>query len=75
MVAWQSQGKQIETTKLVNGGISINILLSHIVSNPTFSKATNSVSMLDLTIQVFLDDFQEIVSPVSVNTYLLVGFT
>ena len=75
MAAWQSQGKQIETTELVNGGISINILLSHIASNPAFSKATNSVSMLDLTIQVFLDDFQETVSPVCVNTYLLVGFT
>ena len=75
MAAWQSQGKQIETTELVNEGISINKLLSHIALDPAFSKAINYVSILDLTMQVFLDDFQETALPVSVNTYLLVGFT
>jgi len=54
---------------------SINILLSHTASDPAFSKATNSISMLDLTVQVFLDDFQKIAPPTSVNTYPLVGFT
>ena len=54
---------------------SINILLSHKASDPAFSKATNSISMLDLIVQVFLDNFQETTPPVSVNTYPLVGFT
>ena len=57
MAAWQSQGKQTETTELVNGGISINKLLSHIALDLAFSKAINFVSILDLTMQVFLDDF------------------
>ena len=67
MVAWQSQGKQTETTELVNGGISINKLLSHTALDPAFSKAINSVSILDLTMQVFLDDFQETILPASVK--------
>ena len=75
MVAWQSQGKQTETIELVNGGIPINILLSHTTSNPAFSKAINFVSMLDLTMQIFLDDFQKIAPSASMNTYPLMGFT
>ena len=71
----KSQGKQTETTKLINGGISINKLLSHTALDPTFSMATNSISISDLTMQVFLDDFQETTPPASVNTYPLVGFT
>ena len=75
MASWHSQGNQIETTELINGGISINKLLSHIALNLAFFKATNFVFMLDLTMQVFLDDFKEITPPASVNTYPLVGFT
>ena len=75
MAAWQSQGKQTETTELINGGIWINKLLSHTALDPSFSMATNYVSILDLTMQVFLDDFQEATPPASVNTYPLVGFT
>ena len=75
MTAWQSQGKQTETTELVNKGISINKLLSHTTLDLAFFKAINSVFILDLTMQVFLDDFQETTLPASVNTYLLVGFT
>ena len=75
MATWQSQGKQTETTELVNEGIAINKLINHTASDPAFSKTTNSVSILDLTMQVFLDDFQETVIPASVNTYPLVDFT
>ena len=75
MAAWQSQGKQTETTELVNGGISINKLLSHIALDPAFFKAINSVSILDLTMQVFLDYFQETALSASVSTNPLVGFT
>ena len=67
MVAWQSQGKQTEITELVNGGISINKLLSHTDLDSGFSKTINSISILDLTMQVFLDDFQEIALPASVK--------
>ena len=66
---------QIETTELVKRGISINKLLCHSTSDPAFSKATNSTSMVDLIMQVCLDDFQETALPTSVNTYPLVGFT
>ena len=66
---------QTEAIELVKRGISINKLLSHSASDPAFSKATNSASMVDLTMQVCLDDFQETVPPTSVNTYPLVGFT
>ena len=65
---------QIEAIELVYNGISINKLLSHSASDPAFSKATNSDSMVDLAMQVCLDDFQETAPPASVNTYPLVGF-
>ena len=61
--------------ELVKRGISINILLSHSVSDPAFSKATNSASMVELAMQVYLIDFQETAPPASINTYPLVGFT
>ena len=47
---------------------SINKLLSHTALDPAFSKAINSVSILDLTMQVFLDDFQETAPSACVNT-------
>ena len=65
---------QTEAIELVKRGISINKLLSHSASDPAFSKATNSASMVDLTMQVCLDDFQELVPPISVNTYLLTPY-
>ena len=65
---------QIEAIELVKRGISINKLLSHSASDPAFFKATNSASMVDLTMQVCLDDFQELVPPISVNTYLLTPY-
>ena len=64
---------QTEAIELVYNGISINKLLSHSALDLTFSKATNSNSMVDLAMQIYLDDFQETVSPASVNTYSLVG--
>ena len=66
---------QIEEIELVYNGISINKLLSHPALDTTFSKATNSDSMVDLAMQVCLDDFQETAPLASVNTYPLVGFT
>ena len=45
---------QTKAIELVYNGISINKLLSHSASGPAFSKATNF-----LTMQVYLDDFQE----------------
>ena len=66
---------QMEAIELVYNGISINKLLSHSALDPTFSKATNYDSMVDLAMQVCLDDFQETAPPASVNTYPLVGFT
>ena len=66
---------QIEVTKLVKRGISINELLSHSALDLIFSKATNFASLVDLVMHVCLDDFQETALPASVNTYSLVGFT
>ena len=66
---------QIKAIELVYNGKSINKLLSHSASDPAFSKAINSDSMVDLAMQVYLDDFQETTPPASVNTYPLVGFT
>ena len=45
---------QTKAIELVYNGISINKLLSHSASGQAFSKATNF-----LTMQVYLDDFQE----------------
>ena len=75
MASWQSQCIQIEAIELGYNSISINKLLSHSASNPAFSKATNSDSMVDHAMQVCLDDFQETAPPANVNTYPLVGFT
>ena len=66
---------QIEAIELVYNDISINKLLSHLALDLTFSKATNSNSMVDLAMQIYLDDFQETAPPASVSTYSLVGFT
>ena len=66
---------QINAIELVYNGISINKLLSQLISDLAFSKATNSDSMVDLAMQVCLDDFQETAPPGSLNTYPLVGFT
>ena len=73
MATWQSQCMQIEAIELLYNVISITKLLSHSASSPAFSKATNSDSMVDLAMQVYLDDFQETAPPTSVNTYPLVG--
>ena len=54
---------------------STNKLLSHLASDPAFSKATNSDSIMDLTMQVSLNNFQETTPPTSVNMYPLVDFT
>ena len=75
MAAWQSQCMQIEAIELVYNGISINKLLNHLALDPAFSKATNSDSMVNLAMQVYLDDFLEAAPPASVKTYPLVGFT
>ena len=66
---------QTEAIELVYNGVSINKLLSHSALDPAFFKATNSDSMVDLAMQVYLDVFQEIAPPTSVNTYPLVCFT
>jgi hypothetical protein len=49
-----------DATRLVNRGKSTKKILSHSTSCPTFSKATNSASIMDLTMQVNFDNFQEI---------------
>ena len=61
---------QIKAIELVYNGISTNKLLNHLASDLAFSKAINF-----LTMQVYLDDFQETAPPASVNTYPLVSFT
>ena len=61
--------------KLINRGISINRLLSHTGLDLVFSKAPNSASMVDLTMQFYLDDFEETTSPTRVNKSSPVGFT
>ena len=66
---------QIEAIELVYNSISINKLLSHSTLDSAFSKATNSDSMVDFAMQVYLDDFQDTTPLASVNTYPLVGFT
>ena len=66
---------QIKAIELVYNGISINKLLSYLASDPAFSKATNSNSMVNLAMQVCLNDFQETTPSASVNTYPLAGFT
>ena len=66
---------QTEAIELAYNDISINKLLRHSALDPAFSKATNSDSMVDLAMQVYLDDFQKTTPLSSVNKYPLVGFT
>ena len=43
-------------------------------SSPTLSKVINSDSIVDLTIHVCFDDFQDTHAPLKINTYPLVDF-
>ena len=75
MAAWQSQQMQTDAIELVNRVKSTNKLLSHLASDPPFSKATNFDSIMNLTMQVSLNNFQETTLSTSVNIYSLVDFT
>jgi hypothetical protein len=54
-------------TITMNRRKSINKLLSHLSLDSTFSKVTNSTSIVDLATQVWLEDFQEAACPTYVN--------
>ena len=75
MAAWQSQQMQTNAIKLVNRGKSTNKLISLLALDLAFFKATNSNSIMNLTMQVSLNNFQETTPPISVNIYPLVDFT
>ena len=65
---------QIAGTGFDHLGISSTKWQSHSASSAALSSAMNSDSIVDLAIQVYLEDFHEIVAPPSVKTYPLVDF-
>ena len=69
---WLSQYMQIAGTGFCQLGISSKKFLGHSASSPALSKAINSDSIVNLTIQVCLEDFQDTATPPSVKTYPLV---
>ena len=61
-------------TDLGHNGISFKNCRSHSASSPALSKAINSDSIVEHAIHVFLQDFQDTVTPPRVNIYPLVDF-
>jgi hypothetical protein len=58
---------QIKLNLYIKANQLINKLLRHSSSVPTFSKATNSNSIVNLAMQICFEDFQEIAHPARVN--------
>ena len=71
---WLSQCMQIAGIGFDNLGITSTNWRSHSASSVTLSKAMNSDFIVDLTMQVYLEDFNETTAPPRVNTYPLVDF-
>ena len=55
-------------------GISFKNCRNNFASSPTLSKAINSDFIVKRVIHVCLKDFQDIIAPPRVNTYLLIDF-
>jgi len=74
IAAWQSQCIDTKGVSFIPKGISAKRFLNYSTSLSANSRATNSVSMVDLAIIVCLVDFQVTAPPPKVNTYPLVDF-
>ena len=61
-------------TSLGLNGIYFKNYRSHSASSPALYKLINSDSIVYRAIHVYLKDFQDIVAPIKVNTYMLVNF-
>ena len=61
-------------TGFSHNGISYKNYRSHSASSPALSKVMNFNSIMERSIHVWLEDFQDIVAPLRVNTYSLVDF-
>ena len=64
----------IAGTRLGHNDISSKNYRSYSTSSPALSKAINADSIVERTMHVFLEDFQDTAAPPRVNTCPLVDF-